>query len=287
MCRRTFNEVNMGNNVFLTEKTIDEIYCGDCVSLMKEIKDNSVDIVVTSPPYDSLRTYNGFSFDLHKTGEQIYRILKPGGICAMVIQDQTKNFGKSLTSFRTIIDWCDSFGFKLFENIIYHKNGTEGAWWKARFRVDHEYIPLFLKGERPGYFDKEPLKIPSKHGGKIMKGSGNRKTNGKTGETVRREINPMKCRGTVWDYMMAGDKNPLKRKHPAVFPDQIPADIITCFCPEGGIVLDPFIGCGSTAVSAVKLRRHFIGFDISQEYVDLAHERLAVDAKFQQFSFSL
>ena len=277
----------MDGNVFLTEKSMDAVYCGDCVDLMKEIKDSSIDVVVTSPPYDELRTYNGFSFDLHKTGEQIFRILKPGGICAMVIQDQTKNFGKSLTSFRTIIDWCDSFGFKLFENIIYHKNGTEGAWWKSRFRVDHEYIPLFLKGDRPGYFNKEPLKIPSKHGGKTMRGSGNRKTNGQTGETVRREINAMKCRGTVWDYMMAGDKNPLKRKHPAVFPDQIPTDIITCFCPEGGIVLDPFMGCGSTAVSAVKLGRHFIGFDVSQEYVDLAYERLSVDADFQQLSLFL
>lgn len=274
----------MDANVFLTEKSIDAVYCGDCVELMREIKDNSIDVVVTSPPYDELRTYNGFSVDLHKTGEQIFRILKPGGVCAMVIQDQTKNFGKSLTSFRTIIDWCDSFGFKLFENVIYHKNGTEGAWWKSRFRVDHEYIPLFLKGDRPGYFNKEPLKIPSKHGGKIMSGSGNRKTNGQTGETVRREINAMKCRGTVWDYMMAGDKNPLKRKHPAVFPDQIPTDIITCFCPEEGIVLDPFMGSGSTAVSAVKLGRHFIGFDISQEYVDLAYERLATDAQFQQLS---
>lgn len=258
--------------------SIDAVYCMDCVEGMKMILDNSVDVVVTSPPYDSLRTYNGFTLDLHAVGEQIYRILKPGGICAMVIQDQTKDFGKSLTSFRTIIDWCDSYGFKLFENIIYHKNGTEGAWWKYRFRVDHEYIPLFLKGQKPAYFDKEPLKIPSKHGGKVMSGSGNRKTNGETGTTVRREINVMKCRGTVWDYMMAGDKNPLKRKHPAVFPDQIPIDLITCFCPPEGIVLDPFMGCGSTAVSAVRLQRHFIGFDISEEYVNLAYERLNKDA---------
>ena len=261
----------MDSNIFFSEKKIDAVYCGDCVELMKEIKDNSIDLVVTSPPYDSLRTYNGFTVDL-----------KPGGICAVVIQDQTKDFGKSLTSFRTIIDWCDSFGFKLFESVIYHKNGTEGAWWKSRFRVDHEYIPLFLKGGRPAYFNKEPLKIPSKHGGKTMTGSGNRKTNGQTGETVRREINAMKCRGTVWDYMMAGDKNPLKRKHPAVFPDQIPADLITCFCPENGIVLDPFMGCGSTAVSAVKLGRHFVGFDISREYVDLSYERLKKDAGFER-----
>lgn len=277
----------MDETVFTNEKKIDAIYCSDCVDGMKQIQDNSIDLVVTSPPYDGLRTYNGFSFDLHATGEQIYRILKPGGICAMVIQDQTKDFGKSLTSFRTILDWCDSFGFKLFENIIYHKNGTEGAWWKHRFRVDHEYIPLFLKGQKPAYFDKDPLKIPSKHGGKVMTGSGNRRTDGKTTETVRREINTLKCRGTVWDYMMAGDKNPLKRKHPAVFPDQIPLDIITCFCPESGIVLDPFMGSGSTAVAAAKLKRHFIGFDISQEYVDLAYQRLDIDANFNQISLNL
>ena len=253
---------------------IDNIFCEDCVEGMKKIESNSIDLVVTSPPYDGIRKYNGFKLDLHKTGTEIYRILKEGGICAVVIQDQTKNFGKTLTSFRMIVDWCDNIGFKLFENIIYHKNGTEGAWWKYRFRVDHEYIPLFLKGKKPAYFNKEPLKIPSKHGGKVMTGSGNRRTDGKTTSTVTRKINLMKCRGTVWDYMMSGDKNPLKRKHPAVFPDQIPIDIITCFCPENGIVLDPFMGCGSTAVAATKLNRHFIGFDISKEYCNLAYERL-------------
>ena len=252
----------------------DRVICGECVEAMSKLQSESVDLVVTSPPYDALRTYNGYSFDLHKTGWQIYRVLKQGGICAMVIQDQTVNYGKTLTSFRTIVDWCDSFGFKLFETVIYHKNGTEGAWWKNRFRVDHEYIPIFLKGDKPAYFNKEPLKIPSKHGGKTMSGSGNRKTNGQTGETVRREINVMKCRGTVWDYMMAGDKDPLKRKHPAVFPDKIPEDLITCFCPPNGIVLDPYIGCGSTAVAAIRTGRHYIGLDISQEYVDLAGERI-------------
>ena len=253
---------------------LDRIYCTDCVDGMKKLKSDSIDLVVTSPPYDNLRTYNGFELDLHAVGKELFRIIKDGGVVAMVIQDQTKNFSKTLTSFRTIVDWCDNIGFKLFETCIYHKNGTEGAWWNQRFRVDHEYIPLFFKGEKPQYFNKEPLKIPSKHGGKVMTGSGNRRTDGQTTSTVTRPINIMKCRGTVWDYMMAGDKNPLKHKHPAVFPDQIPIDIITCFCPENGVVLDPFIGCGSTAVSAAKLKRHFIGFDISQEYVELAQERL-------------
>lgn len=253
---------------------LNKIYCADCVEAMSPIPDNSIDLVVTSPPYDSIRDYNGFEFDLHATGQEIFRILKDGGVAAMVIQDQTKQFGKSLTSFRTIVDWCDNIGFKLFETVIYRKNGTEGAWWTERFRVDHEYMPIFIKGYKPQYFDKEPLKIPSKHGGKTMSGSGNRRTNGVTTNTVRREINRMKCRGTVWEYMMAGDKNPLKRKHPAPFPDKIPYDFINCFCPPDGIVLDPFMGSGSTAVGAKKLGRKFIGFDISDEYCNIANARL-------------
>lgn len=253
---------------------INKILCGDAVEVLKKIPSNSVDLIVTSPPYDDIRTYNGFSLNLPAVGKELHRVLKDGGIVAMVIQDATRNFGKTLTSFRTIIDWCDNIGFKLFETVIYRKYGTEGAWWTKRFRVDHEYMPIFLKGDRPAYFNKEPLKIPSKHGGKTMTGSGNRRTDGTTTKTITREINAMKCRGTVWDYLNAGDKNPLKRKHPATFPDKIPTDFIECFCPSDGVVLDPFIGCGSTAVAAKLLGRKYIGIDISEEYCKLAEERL-------------
>jgi len=259
---------------------IDTVQCMDCIEGMQQLPDACIDHAVFSPPYDQVRTYNGFTYDLAKTGEELHRVMKDGAIAAMVIQDQTANFGKSLTSFRTIVDWCDRIGFKLFECVIYRKNGSEGAWWKNRFRVDHEYIPLFLKGDRPAYFDKEPLKVPSKHGGKVMSGSGNRRTDGKTNGTVRRPINETKCRGTVWPYLMAGDKDPIKRKHPAVFPDAIPRDTIQCFCPEGGIVLDPFMGCGSSGVAAKQLGRHFIGFELCEEYCELVRKRLSKDASF-------
>lgn len=259
----------------ITKQWENKVIRMDCVKGMDQLPDDSIDLAVFSPPYDQLRTYeNNPNYDLHETGKQLYRILKEGSICAMVIQDQTKNFAKSLTSFRTIVDWCDNIGFRLFECCIYRKNGSEGAWWKKRFRVDHEYIAFFLKGMRPAYFNKEPLKIPSKHAGKMMSGFANRKTDGTTSKSVTRKINPTKCRGTVWDYMCAGDKDSVKRQHPAPFPDQLPYDIIQCFCPEGSIVIDPYIGSGSSAVGAVILNRRFIGFDLSQKYIDIAKHRI-------------
>ena len=102
---------------------LDEVYLGDCVELMKQLPSNSIDLVITSPPYDNLRDYKGNSnFDLHKSGKEIYRVLKDGGIAVLVIQDQTINYGKTLTSFKTIIDWCDNIGFKLFETVIYRNH---------------------------------------------------------------------------------------------------------------------------------------------------------------------
>ncbi|MEK7547128.1 MAG: transcriptional repressor LexA [Patescibacteria group bacterium] len=259
------------------ELPLNKIICGDAIEIMKQFPSNSVDIVVTSPPYDAVRDYKGFSLNLHAAGKEIYRVLKDGGVVAMVIQDQTKNFGKSLTSFKTIIDWCDSFGFKLFETVIYRKYGAEGAWWNKRFRVDHEYMPIFLKGERPQYFNKEHLKIPSKHGGKTMTGGGTRLTNGIRIATHSIKINPMKCRGTIWEYMTAGDGSRLKHEHPATFPNKLPYDFIQCFSPKNGVVLDPFVGSGTTTVAAKNLGRHYIGIDIASEYCSIAKKRMEVE----------
>ena len=256
------------------ELPTDKIICGDATEVMRKFPSHSVDIIVTSPPYDAVRDYKGFSLDLHSAGKEIFRVLKEGGVAVMVIQDQTKNFGKSLTSFRTIIDWCDSFGFKLFETLIYRKYGAEGAWWNKRFRVDHEYIPIFLKGERPQHFDKEHLKIPSKHGGKTMTGGGTRLTNGVRIATRSIKINLTKCRGTIWEYLTAGDGSRLKHQHPATFPNQLPYDFIRCFTPKNGIVLDPFVGSGTTIVAAKNLGYKYIGIDTAPDYCAIAEKRL-------------
>ena len=261
---------------------LNQIICADAVTEMQTWPSDSVDIVVTSPPYDAIRDYKGFSLNLSAAGDEIYRVLKDGGIIAMVIQDQTKNFGKTLTSFQTILDWCDRIGFKLFETVIYRKYGAEGAWWNKRFRVDHEYIPIFLKGERPQYFNKEHLKIPSKHGGKTMTGGGTRLTNGVRIATRAITINPTKCRGTIWEYLTAGDGSRLKHEHPATFPNQLPYDFIRCFCPTNGVVLDPFVGSGTTIVAAKNLERSYIGIDIATEYCAIAKKRMEIECNENQ-----
>ena len=130
------------------------------------------------------------------------------------------------------------------------------------------------------YFNKDPIKIPSIHAGKTMTGCATRKTDGTTFKSKEVLINNMKCPGTIWDYANGGDKNKLKRKHPAVFPDKIPYDLIQVFCPEDGIVLDPMCGSGSTLVQAKKLNRNFIGIDIEKEYIDLTKERLKEECNY-------
>jgi DNA modification methylase len=264
---------------------INKIIKGDNINILRKIDNDIIDQIITSPPYDGLRDYNGYKLDLHETGKELYRVLKSGGICAVIIQDQTKNFAKSLTSFRMAIDWCDNIGFRLFENCIYQKQGVEGAWWKKRFRVDHEYIMLFLKGEKPLYFNKEPLKIPSKHGGRSLTGAAVRLKNGTNLPSRKININKMKCRGTIWNYITCGDGSKLKHKHPATFPNMLPYDLIECFCPENGTVLDPFNGSGTTCVAAKSLGRKYIGIDCSKEYCNISKQRLHLEIIKRKISY--
>ena len=151
------------------------------------------------------------------------------------------------------------------------------------FVLTTSIYPIFLKGERPAFFNKEPLKIPSKHGGKVMKGGGTRLTNGTRIDTRKIKINLKKCRGTVWEYLTAGDGTRLKHQHPATFPDQLPVDFIQCFCPEQGVVLDPMCGSGTTLLAAKNLDRSYIGIDVSKEYCNLSEQRLQQECINQKF----
>lgn len=244
----------------------------DCIEGMKLIKDSSIDLVITSPPYDNMRDYkkDSWSLDLPAVGKQVSRVLKDGGICVMVMQDQTRDGRKSLTSFSTIVDWCTNTDLGLWECCIYQRSGTPGAWWNRRFRVDHEYIPIFIKGKRPQYFDKEHMKIPAIQGGIFKSTGGGRRTDGETNKNTVKKIDRMKCCGTIIDYTNESKSrsDKLKLQHPATFPDKIASDFIKAFTKEGMAVLDPFMGSGTVAVESIRLNRNYLGFEINKNYID-------------------
>jgi site-specific DNA-methyltransferase (adenine-specific) len=132
-------------------------------------------------------------------------------------------------------------------------------------------MPIFLKGDSPLYFNKETLKIPCKQAGKVKVNSTVRRPDGTTVKFKKEVVvNPTKCRGTVWECDRDGPK--IKQQHPAAFPDKMACDLITCFCPPDGLVLDPFMGSGTTARMALKAGRHYLGYEISAEYCALAEK---------------
>jgi DNA modification methylase len=240
---------------------------GDCCEILDSFPDDCIPLSVFSPPYDKIRSYgNDWSLDLRKLGCQLHRVTMDGGIAAMIINDSTKNFALSLTSFRTAIAWCDLIGWRMFSVCLYAKDAQPGAWWNTRFRHDHEYIFFFLKGARPRQFDKSQLMIPALRSGKYYHGS-DRCTDGAFKKQQRKVTNPLKCRGTIWRYDTSKvERNSIKARHPATFPDRLAADIIMCFSKPGEIVLDPLAGSGTTAIQARKLGRIPLAIDINPEY---------------------
>lgn len=258
---------------------------GDALEVLPTLENDSVDFTMFSPPYDDVRDYHGeWTFHYQQLGEELLRVTKYGGICAVVIGDGTKDYAKSLTSFRLAVNWCDVVGWRLFETIIYQRHGNPGAWWTKRFRVDHEYILLFLKGKKPKYFTKDHLMVPSKHAGKIYSGT-DRLTNGGFKTITPKPVNETKCRGTIWSYATSNTEgNRLKLKHPATYPDKLAEDVIRAFTVEGDFVLDPMCGSGTTCVVANQYGRSYLGIDISAEYTQIAEARLLSEEKYEQLS---
>ena len=257
---------------------LNKVYLGDNLELIKQIDDNSIDLCLFSPPYDNIRDYkkNQWTYDLPMLGKEISRVLKDGGICVMVIQDQTKDGRKTLTSFKTIVDWCENTELDLWECCLYERNGTPGAWWNKRFRVDHEYIPIFIKGQRPQYFNKDHMKIPVNQEYKKINESknflGGRDTQGNQIKNYKDvKLKDDKCCGTIIHYKNTaretGGAKTLKKQHPATFPDKLASDFIQAFTTEGMVVLDPFSGSGTTLCMAKELGRNYIGMEINNEYI--------------------
>lgn len=227
------------------------------------------DLIFTSPPYDDARDYGNdvnWSFkDYQELGDHVAAALVPGGHCLMILDGPVRMWRpvgteRSLTPFRVMLDWADRCGLRVPDRLAYARHGAPGAY-TGRFRNDWEPLMWFQRPGVTGYFDKWPLagKFSGDRGASsVRKVDGTMFRRERSGKAVEEGLSH---RGTLWSYGNTGGAEEDATGHPARFDARVARDAILCFCPPNGVVCDPFVGSGTTAVEAVKAGRRFVGGD--------------------------
>jgi DNA modification methylase len=251
---------------------INTISVGSSPDVLRELADNYIDLTVTSPPYDDLRNYdNKPVFDFKSTAKELYRITKPGGVLVWVVADQTIKGSESLSSFKQAIHFKEVCGFNLHDTMIYAKNNPT-PMTHNRYEQQFEYMFVLSKG-KPKTFN--PLLIPLTTTRKPQKDVHHQK-NYNRGAGIRGHKKE-KIAFNIWFYQIGkhlGSKDEEAWMHPASFPEKLAEDHILSWSNPGDVVLDPFVGSGTTCKMAKKHGRMYIGFDNSPEYVQIANNRL-------------
>ena len=251
---------------------IDKIYQGDCLEVLKTFEDNSIDLTVTSPPYDNLRTYggviDGWSFEKFQgISKELYRITKEGGVVVWVVADATIKGSETGTSFKQALYFMEC-GFNLHDTMIWEKTGMLPT--QDRYYNIFEYMFVLSKG-RP-----KTMNFICDHkttaGGRVQKkdaciNKGAQK-NG-AGTFVRNEYSR---RTNLWRISIG--KNKETQGHPAPFPEALANDHILSWSNEGDVVFDPFMGSGTTGKMAILNNRNFIGIELNEEYFKIAERRI-------------
>ena len=234
------------------------------------LEDNSIGLTLTSPPYDDIRNYNGYSLDMPSLIAELYRVTKPGGYVIWNIADQTKNGSETCSSFKQALMFVEA-GFRLHDTMIYVKRNPMPSSGK-RYHQAFEYVFCFSKG-KPEIFN--PIMVPAKYG-HLDCNQGYRGANGeKTYKKTKR--NPFTKVRNVFEYSIGGghtSSDPDAHQHPAIMHEQLAIDMITSWSNEGDLVFDPFCGSGTTGVACIQTNRSFLGVDVSDEYCELAYSRL-------------
>lgn len=256
---------------------INKIYNENCLDTMRRMPDNFIDLVVTSPPYDNLRDYKGYSFPFEDIAKELYRITKQGGVLVWVVNDSTKNGSESLNSFRQAI-YFKEIGFNVHDTMIYAKNSYMPLTHN-RYEQQFEYMFVFSKG-KPNTFN--PIKIPSLTAGTKRNRGGSKANETTYAERLRDEkttVNSEKQKPNIWFYDVG--KND-KTTHNAPFPEQLADDHIISWSNDGDLVYDCFMGSGTTAKMAILNNRNWIGSEMSAEYCEIANERIKTHLSKQQ-----
>lgn len=256
----------------MTEITINKIYNEDCLQGLAKLPNECIDLTVTSPPYDNLRTYNGFDWNFEETAKELYRVTKQGGVVVWVVNDKTDKGSETGTSFKQALFFKEC-GFNLHDTMIYEKNNPVPQADQTRYTQTFEFMFVFSKG-KPKTVNR--IMTECQHIGKVHFGK-NKINTENCDRKIDRAVKATKPLKNIWTYNVGinqSSKDKIASKHPAIFPEQLAQDHIISWSNEGDIVLDCFMGSGTTAKMALLNNRNFIGFEISQEYCEIAEKRL-------------
>jgi len=251
---------------------INNIYCSDNVEFMKGISTNSIDLTITSPPYDDIRTYKGYQFDSLKIASELFRITKKGGVVVWVVGDRIVKGNKSLTSFKQCLTF-QNVGFNVHDVMIYKKKNTPFMRSNA-YTNCFEFMFVFSKGS-PKTFN--PIMEKTARSGYEMLVS-NKKADG-INNKVLGKLNDKKVKTNIWEYAVGlggSTSDKIAFNHPAIFPENLCKDHILSWTNPGDLVFDPMCGSGTTCKMAILNGRNFLGCDVSKEYVELAKERVGI-----------
>ena len=265
------NGISGGNSIV---KDI-ELWHGDCLELMKNVPDESIDLTVTSPPYDNLRSYNGNN-DLwnqevwESVIKELYRITKDGGVVVWIVGDATLNRSETGTSFKQALHFKE-MGFNIHDTMIWSK-GSCPFPDKTRYYQSFEYMFIFSKGRIKTYNPIEDRK--NKWGGTSVHGT-LRQADGSlvkpSGMKTKRKVKNIGVRFNVWEQ---SPERKNETNHPAPFPIRLVQDHVVSWSNKDDVVLDPFMGSGTTGVACLNTKRRFIGMELDEDYFNIAKERI-------------
>lgn len=248
---------------------LNKIYNENCTETMARMPADFVDMTLTSPPYDNLRDYKGYSFDFESIAKELFRITKQGGVVVWVVGDAVIDGSESGTSFRQAL-YFKEIGFNLHDTMIYQKNSYPFPPSNRYFGV-FEYMFVFSKGVPK---TTNLMKVETIHR-EVNSSSSQRNTDGTTDKLKYETGKAERVKDNIWKYEVGFNKSSLDNvEHPATFPEKLASDHIKSWSNENDLVYDPFIGSGTTGKMAHILKRNWIGSEISEEYTKLAESRI-------------